>query len=219
MAAIAIITAVAAITLLAACDVSVSDGSGAPASGAVPTGDERALGEQATADLATLRVATANSMKGYSRDRFPHWSDQGDGCDTRDVVLKRDGSNVKIKNSCTITSGKWTSVYDNKTFTDPGKLDIDHMVPLANAWRSGADSWEDTKRSSFANDLTRPQLLAVSATTNRSKGDQDPSQWTPPNKAYWCVYATKWITVKSQWDLTVTAAEKSKLAEMLETCT
>ncbi|MFJ5548729.1 DUF1524 domain-containing protein [Streptomyces sp. NPDC093225] len=93
------------------------------------------------------------------------------------------------------------------------------MVPLATAWRSGADTWDDARRSAFANDLVRPQLLAVSAATNRAKGDQGPDEWQPPATTYWCTYATAWTNVKSHYDLTVTASEKDKLTTMLGTCT
>ena len=168
--------------------------------------------------LAALTVASKGSMSGYSRDRFPHWISQGNDCDTRDVVLKRDGKNVKATATCKITSGTWISPYDNKTYTDPQQLDIDHMVPLADAWRSGASKWTDEQRTQFANDLTRPQLLAVSLSQNRSKGDQDPSQWKPPNYAYWCTYAERWISVKAYWKLTVSRAEKTALGDMLGTC-
>lgn len=157
-------------------------------------------------------------MKGYSRERFPHWISQADGCDTRDVVLKRDGTGVKVGAKCKITGGKWRSRYDGKTFTDPKDLDIDHMVPLANAWRSGADTWDDNRRTQFANDLTRPQLFAVTASVNRAKGDQDPSQWRPPAKDFWCGYAGAWIEVKRYWQLTITDSEKVALGQMLENC-
>jgi len=86
------------------------------------------------------------------------------------------------------------------------------------AWRSGASKWTDEQRTQFANDLARPQLLAVSLSQNRSKGDQDPSQWKPPNYAYWCTYAERWIAVKVYWKLTVTQAEKIALGDMLGTC-
>ncbi|MFG2395215.1 DUF1524 domain-containing protein [Streptomyces lavendulae] len=92
------------------------------------------------------------------------------------------------------------------------------MVPLANAWRSGAGSWTAERRKEFANDLTRPQLFAVSAATNRAKGDQGPEDWQPPAKGYRCTYATAWTNVKSTYQLTVTEAEKRNLTEMLETC-
>jgi hypothetical protein len=172
----------------------------------------------ASAGLAALKVASNGSMAGYSRDRFPHWINQGGGCDTRDVVLKRDGKGIKATADCKITAGTWFSVYDQKTFTDPQAVDIDHMVPLAAAWRSGASKWTDDQRSQFANDLTRPQLIAVSAASNRSKGDQDPSQWKPPNHDYWCTYAQNWVAVKSFWQLTVTQAEQTALGDMLATC-
>jgi hypothetical protein len=157
-------------------------------------------------------------MAGYSRSQFPHWRARNGECDTRVLVLQRDGTNVHTTSDCKITSGEWLSPYDNKKFTVPSDVDIDHMVPLANAWRSGAKAWTTQKRSDFANDLDHPQLLAVSAASNRAKGDQDPSQWKPQNQAYWCTYAERWITVKAYWQLTVTEAERTALTEMLRTC-
>lgn len=167
--------------------------------------------------LGQLTVASAGSMKGYSRDRFPHWRDTGKNCDVRDTVLQRDGEDVKLS-GCNVVGGRWSSVYDNRTFSDPSQVDIDHMVPLANAWRSGAADWDDNRRGEFANDLTRPQLIAVSASSNRAKGDQDPSQWKPANRDYWCTYAEDWIAVKHFWRLSVTTAEKATLTDMLESC-
>ncbi len=168
--------------------------------------------------LDALPVAPWGSMAHYSRDRFPHWVSQGSGCDTRDKVLERDGQRVKVGDQCAITAGTWLSPYDAKTVTDPGALDIDHVVPLADAWRTGAASWTDAEREQFANDLIRPQLVAVTAGSNRSKGDQDPSQWKPPNTAYWCRYAQSWVAVKAYWRLSVTEAEKAALTTMLGTC-
>ncbi|MFG2104017.1 HNH endonuclease family protein [Micromonospora echinaurantiaca] len=168
--------------------------------------------------LGQLTVAAAGSMKGYSRNRFPHWRDTGKNCDVRDNVLKRDGENIKLS-GCNVVGGRWESAYDGRALTDPSDVDIDHMVPLANAWRSGADEWDDAKRGDFANDLDRPQLIAVSATSNRAKGDQDPSQWKPANRSYWCQYAADWVRVKHHWGLTVTSAEKAALTDMLEDCT
>jgi hypothetical protein len=167
--------------------------------------------------LNNLTVAASRPMTGYSRDRFSHWRKTGENCDVRDVVLERDGKNLK-KNGCNITDGQWYSVYDGLTVKDPLEVDIDHMVPLANAWRSGADKWTDQQRSDFANDLDRPQLIAVSRGSNRSKGDQDPSQWQPPNFQYYCKYAQAWITVKTFWQLTITKDEKGALTDMLGTC-
>jgi hypothetical protein len=187
------------------------DAAGGPAVG--PLSRDAALKE-----LATLPVGTWSSMTGYSRDKFKHWISQGNGCDTREVVLKRDGTAVQTKADCTVTGGNWVSAYDGVPETDPQSMDIDHMVPLANAWRTGAADWTDAQRSAFANDLTRPQLLAVSLSTNRSKGDQDPSEWKPPLQSYWCVYAQRWVAVKDYWKLRVTSAEQTALQQMLGTC-
>jgi hypothetical protein len=156
-------------------------------------------------------------MRGYSREKFPHWRDTGENCDVRDTVLKRDGERVKYS-GCNVVAGTWTSRYDGKVLESPTKVDIDHMVPLANAWRSGASAWSTDEREDFANDLDRPQLTAVSQTSNRAKGDQDPSTWKPAERDSWCGYAVDWIEVKTYWRLTVTSAEKDALTDMLETC-
>lgn len=168
--------------------------------------------------LDQLTVANWRSMKGYSRDHFPHWRDTGRNCDVRDSVLQRDGKNIKLS-GCNVVAGRWFSPYDNVSLTDPSEVDIDHVVPLANAWRSGANEWDDDRRGDFANDQTRPQLIAVSRRSNRAKGDQDPSRWKPPNREYWCTYAENWVTVKHYWRLLVTQEEKAALAEMMEGCT
>jgi hypothetical protein len=167
--------------------------------------------------LDQLTVAAAASMRGYSRERFPHWRNAGKNCDVRDTVLQRDGTGIKLS-GCNVVGGRWSSRYDKRTLADPSDVDIDHMVPLANAWRSGADDWNDDKRGDFANDLDRPQLFAVSASSNRAKGDQDPSQWKPPNRDDWCGYAEDWIAVKHHWRLSVTTAEKAALDDMLGSC-
>ena len=172
----------------------------------------------AQVQLAELPIGNWHPMAGYSRDRFKHWITQGNGCDTREVVVERDGNGVRKDASCRATSGKWTSPYDNKQIDKAGDLDIDHMVPLADAWRTGADKWTDARRQQFANDLTAPQLLAVSASSNRGKGDQDPAGWKPANQAFWCQYSTNWVIVKHTYQLFVTQAEHDALAQMLATC-
>lgn len=167
--------------------------------------------------LAELEVGEWASTADYSRDRFTHWLSV-DGCDVRQQVLARDGEGVEMDEECRAVAGTWRSPYDGRTLTDPGEIDIDHVVPLANAWRTGADGWDDDRRAAFANDLERPQLRAVSAVSNRAKGDQDPSQWRPPERGYWCRYAHDWVTVKHHWRLRVTGPEQEALADMLDTC-
>ena len=200
------------LTAAAGCEVVPADEPG----GSTTTTTPKDAGD-ATTKLGALKVAKAGSMSGYSREKFPHWRDTGSNCDIRDTVLKRDGTKVKVS-GCNVVAGSWTSVYDGDKITDPSKVDIDHVVPLANAWRSGASKWTTDQRGDFANDLEDPQLVAVSASSNRSKGDQDPSTWKPELSGSWCEYAQDWITVKSKWKLTVTTAEKSALTDMLEKC-
>ncbi|MET9885420.1 HNH endonuclease family protein [Streptomyces sp. NPDC006430] len=174
--------------------------------------------ELARTQLASLKVAPPGTMAGYSRAKFTHWAEQGNKCDTREVVLKRDGTDVTQDSECKAVSGTWKSLYDGVVVTEASKMDIDHIVPLAEGWRSGAAGWDAARRKAFANDLTHPQLLSVTAATNRSKGDQSPDLWQPPDKSSWCQYGRAWTTVKSTYGLTVTEAEKKMLSTMLDTC-
>jgi hypothetical protein len=172
----------------------------------------------AQAELDALTVASEGSMTGYSRSLFPHWITISGTCDTRETVLKRDGTNVVVNSSCTAVSGSWYSPYDGATWTSASDVDIDHVVPLAEAWRSGASSWTTSKRQSYANDLTRPQLIAVTDNVNQAKGDQDPSTWQPPRTAYRCTYARMWVAVKYYWGLRLQSSEKTALRTMLNAC-
>ena len=203
-AALAALTAIAAWTLNAG-----------PALASPPTPPSAST---AATELAGLTVKTEGSTTGYSRDKFPHWINQSGTCDTREQVLKRDGTGVTVDSSCQPTAGSWYSVYDKTTFTDSSDVDIDHIVPLAEAWKSGASSWTQARRQEFANNLTISQLIAVSASSNRSKGDRDPSAWQPTNTAVHCIYARYWIWVKYTYGLSLQSAEKTALTQMLGTC-
>lgn len=172
----------------------------------------------ARSELAALTVAPDGSMTGYSRDKFPHWITISGSCNTRETVLKRDGSNVVTDSYCAATSGSWYSPYDGATWTLASDVDIDHVVPLAAAWRSGASSWTTSQRQAFANDLSYPQLIAVTDNVNQAKGDQTPATWKPPRSAYWCTYAKMWTHVKYKYSLRVNSAEKSALLSMLDYC-
>ncbi|KAL1595089.1 hypothetical protein SLS60_009776 [Paraconiothyrium brasiliense] len=168
--------------------------------------------------LAGLTVKAQGSQDGYSRDLFPHWITQSGTCNTRETVLKRDGTNVVTDSACAATSGTWKSPYDGATWTAASDVDIDHVVPLSNAWKSGASAWTTAQRQAFANDLTNPQLAAVTDNVNQSKGDSGPEDWKPPLTSYYCTYAKMWVKVKSVYKLTITSAEKTALTSMLGTC-
>jgi len=202
------------VSVLAACwlvALSATVATGLPPSPPTVNATERAL--------KRLTVTPAGSLTGYSRERFGGgWASTTNGCDVRDRVLIRDGRQIKTGRDCRIT-GRWRSIYDAKILTAARGVDIDHVVPLAEAWRSGARRWNDTRRERFANDLREPQLIAVSASSNRSKGDSPPQEWKPPRRVVWCLYARWWIDVKSNWKLTVTVAETRALKMMLTTCT
>jgi Protein of unknown function (DUF1524) len=173
---------------------------------------------QARDRLARLPVRRWSSMRGYSRARFAHWNQHADGCNTRELVLRRSGRRVRTDRYCRARSGRWVSPYDGAVHTAAADLEIDHLVPLANAWRSGAAGWTDTRRGRFANDLRNPELVAVTASVNRSKGDQGPEAWRPPAVGYWCRYAHDWIMVKHAYRLSVTRAERTALTAMLFRC-
>lgn len=167
--------------------------------------------------LLTYLPVESEDRTGYDRDLFPHWSSQGDSCDTRDIVLQRDGEDVEVGSGCAV-DGRWYSVYDGDTWYDASDVDIDHLVPLAEAWDSGARYWSTEDREAFANDLTEPQLIAVTDNVNQSKGDKDPAEWLPPLSGYHCVYARAWVHVKYVYGLSVDSAEYSALSSILNGC-
>ncbi|WP_240139804.1 HNH endonuclease family protein [Streptomyces sp. MUM 178J] len=168
--------------------------------------------------LNWLTVEAEGSSSGYSRDKFPHWITQYGYCNTREVVLDRDGTGVEQASNCSAVSGSWYSPYDGATWYAASDVDIDHVIPLAEAWRSGASSWSTSARRAFANDLSNPQLIAVTDNVNQSKGDKDPAEWMPPRSSYHCYYARMWVDVKYEWDLSVDPAEKNALQSVLNGC-
>ena len=168
-------------------------------------------------DLLEGLVIAAEERIGYDRDLFPHWSDlDRDGCDTRREVLIRDSrveSGLDPNRTCWIVSGLWYSYYDDEWLEGPSALDIDHLVPLAEAWDSGASGWSRDQREAFAND--EGALLAVTASSNRSKGASDPAEWMPPNEDFTCPYVAAWVATKAKWGLTLDRRESDFLNGLL----
>ena len=174
----------------------------------------------APSDPIGLRIEP-EYVGGYNRDLFADWYDADrNGCNTRKEVLIAESLDpVQIGSSCSIIGGRWFSIYDNVETTDSSKFDIDHMVPLSEAWDSGAWNWNADQRKHFANDLDQPFfLIAVTASSNRSKSDRDPAEWMPPNGGYHCEYVRIWIEIKRAWDLSVDQAEHDYLARKLASC-
>jgi len=170
-------------------------------------------------DLLAGLPAAAENTSAYDRDFFQHWIDaDGDGCDTRQEVLMAESTVATTPaGGCPVTSGRWESWYDGGVWTDPGDVDIDHMVPLAEAWDSGAHAWTPEQRRDYANDLAIPaSLAAVTDNVNASKGDRDPAEWLPPaGGAATCRYISDWVVVKYRWNLTVDPAEAAALSSLL----
>jgi hypothetical protein len=179
-----------------------------------------ALLSDPTALSVLATIAVQNEYKtGYSRSLFKHWIDaNGNGCDTREEVLIAESQSKPQVDAygCKVIEGDWLSPYDNVMHTNPSDLDIDHMVPLKEAWDSGAWNWTAAQRQTFANDLSDPRaLIAVTAGQNRSKSDRDPSNWIPPQKSYVCTYLSEWVAIKAKWKLSMDQSEFGRIKNLL----
>jgi hypothetical protein len=176
----------------------------------------------ALALLQTVRVENEYQV-GYDRALFDHWRDvDGDGCDSRDQVLKRDSISLPQVDpvNCNVVAGDWISPYDGARWSNPSDIDIDHVVALKEAWDSGAWTWSAAQRKAFANDTSDSRtLLAVTDSVNQSKSDKDPSNWLPPLQSYTCTYLGNWIAVKVRWNLSMDSSEFGRIKNLLQsTC-
>ena len=172
-----------------------------PGAGAAPASAE------VLAAIDALVVAEPAADGPYDRAEFPHWIEISPDCDTRCAVLDRQRS-----------AGGWWSAYDGYVAGSPAELEIDHVVPLAEAWQSGASTWTRQRRQAFANDLASAELLAVSSWSNQDKGAADPALWRPPDPSWWCSYAEAWASVKARWALTADTDEIRALRDMAQRC-
>jgi len=157
-----------------------------------------------------LVIEPEQSAQTYERSDYGGWIDADrDGENTRTEVLIQEG----------FVTGAWLDVYTGRIFLNSAALDIDHLVPLAEAHRSGGHAWPASKKRSYANDLDNSKhLIAVSAAANRSKGSRDPAGWMPPNRAYWCEYLADWVQVKINYSLSIDQAEFLALKKGFAVC-
>ncbi|NJC69249.1 HNH endonuclease [Planosporangium thailandense] len=171
---------------------------------------------------AVSRLVVASEVHtGYNRALFPHWIDADHNrCNTRNEVLIAEATTKpKVSSTCALSGGRWYSYYDNRYWTRTSDLDIDHVVPLAEAWESGARQWTTSRRQAYANDLGDSRTLAaVTDNVNQSKGDRDPAAWMPPYAGARCRYLGDWVAVKIRWRLTVDRAEKAALTSWANKC-
>lgn len=173
------------------------------------------------AAIRHLPVARHSHATSYNRSAaFGDWISQGSGCDTRAVVLKTESLRRTTQNRyCTIETGRWYSYYDARYYTNAygGAVQVDHTVPVENAWVSGAWRWTHATRVRFYNDLDDPRtLVAVDRHDNEVKGDQDPATWLPRHGK--CRYLRSWVAVKTRWHLSVTASERAALLRVARGC-
>jgi len=198
-----------------------------PPAAASPSAAPGAPGDAADgiplADAIGRLTISPEHTGGYDRAAFRHWTsglDPDDGCDTREELLLAEAVEPPTKGAgCKLTGGEWLSYYDEVTVTDPRSLDVDHVVPLEEGWSSGAHAWDADRREAFANDLTAPRsLVAVTATTNRSKGKRDPAEWLPPADSALCTYLEDWTGTKLRWELTADQTEHDTLLRLAQDC-
>lgn len=217
-----VIAAVAAVTILisgnqAAAFADETSPVGASAPSALQTQDGATL--KAEELLSTITVANEETSVKYDRDRFKHWIDaDGNGCNTRYEVLIRDAVWANTSdNPCYLNAGEWISPYDGLHHSEwTNGLQIDHVVPLSEAWRSGAWSWDDQQREVFANDLEVPYALyAVTGQVNNSKGDRTPERWLPPLQSFQCEYVVSYTLTKYRWSLSADQVEHDGLSRLL----
>jgi hypothetical protein len=198
--------------------------------GSSPPADEtqaiaRAPTGTALSALGELTVRGRAPKTGYSRAAFgPAWADvDHNGCDTRDDILRRDLTGIGVRahtSGCVVIVGALADPYTGKRISfsksAAAKVQIDHVVALSNAWQTGAQGWTAPTREAFANDPL--ELLAVDGQTNQDKGDGDAATWLPPNKPFRCPYVSRQVAVKLRYHLSVTPAERSAIAGVLQKC-
>ncbi|MFF0484844.1 HNH endonuclease family protein [Streptomyces sp. NPDC004435] len=175
------------------------------------------------ADAVDRLPVAVEERTGYDRDSFRHWNkglDPADGCHTRNEVLLAEAVEApQVGPRCKITGGAWFSYYDGRTLTDTADIDIDHVVPLAEAWDSGASAWTAQRREAYANDQDASvSLVAVTDRVNQAKADRDPAEWMPPLPDVHCRYVGEWTATKLRWGLSVDQAEADALAVYAEAC-
>ncbi len=185
----------------------------------VTSAGEPAPGSVGAATVLERIPVRKEQPAGYRRELFPQWLDvDGDGCDTRNQVLRRDSITPAQVDpvGCQVVAGDWRSPYDGATWESPADVDIDHVVALKEAWDSGAHAWDEARRIAYANDTTdRRTLVVATDSVNQSKGDKDPSNWLPPRPADRCRFVGDWIAIKARWELAMDQSEWGRLRNLL----
>ena len=179
---------------------------------------------KATTVLAKIPIKGRAPKTGYDRALFSDGWGNIAGCDTRNYILERDLVSITWRPSpnCTVATGVLNDPYTAKKIYfvrgvgTSNAVQIDHVVPVSDAWQKGAQKLSSSRRYSFYNDPLN--LLAVDGISNMQKSDSDAASWLPPNRKYWCPYVARQIAVKYKYHLWVTSAEHDAMARVLATC-
>jgi hypothetical protein len=161
------------------------------------------------------RRSSVKPRDSYQRSYFGPWADEDGNClNTRHELLVRlSTSPVSMTDGgCSVQRGKWYDPYTNQNLSDAADVDIDHLVPLAYAWRRGADRWSAEKRLRFANDPAN--LIPVSAEANRRKGAKGPLDWMPEAAGFHCQYLLRFTRVSKTYQLRTLPAETAAIDAM-----
>ena len=196
--------------------------------GELPSQAERSVGASSTRGAASAREVSPvpsppRAAEPYDRETWPHWVDVDHDCqDARtEVLISESYEDVQFEDdrNCEVSRGAWQCPYTGKLIKQSHLLDVDHLVPLSNAHRSGGARWDRDRRRRYANDLEHPgHLVAVDYVANRSKGDRGPEAWLPPSEDYRCTYVREWVAIKHRWALSMIAAERQAVDEALALC-
>jgi len=172
-----------------------------------------------------LLVIDNNSeyVTGYDRDEFGDWIDEDNDCqNTRaEILLDTSKEDVSFKefDNCVVSFGYWYDPYTDEIFKDASDLDIDHFVPLKNAYVSGAYLWSEEKKKEYSNFRGYEyHLIPVFKSANREKSAYGPEVWLPENENFHCKYISIWVEIKVYWGLTVNEKEYKKILEILDSC-
>jgi hypothetical protein len=178
--------------------------------------------DQLLDELGKLAIKGRAPKTGYSRSQFGDGWVKKNGCDTREIILNRDLTEVSVDSSCNVTKGVLSDPYSGKVInfvrgsSTSSEVQVDHVVALSDAWQKGAQKMSLPDRITFANDPL--ELLAVGQTANGQKSDGDAATWLPPNKSFRCAYVGRQVAIKVKYNLWVTQAEHDIIKSILDKC-
>lgn len=168
------------------------------------------------------RPAPRPSGRYHRKTHFGTWIDfpNDNTClNTRGIVLSRDSKDpiqVYPNDPCFVSHGRWYDPYTHKEYQSAQEVQIEHVVPLKNAYISGGFEWSWNARCAYTNFLGNAyHLIPIDGPTNSEKSDSGPDKWLPPNTKYHCEYVANWLRIKAVWQLRMSEAETKAIADVV----